>query len=240
MKTQDKDLPFLSNLGVSAFDAARPPTAQTFPLAFNVNNVLHWKAACAELIPSLDTRYDWASTIKRYVELCTENGVFPFSTLHQSRNDQISEFLTERRRAFVKFINMTGLLEHVYLKATHRLVSATDAGFVLRVHGEAIIEDPTYTTFLQQIPYPKMLLRTEDSHYVRQLMPGLEIFAYNEYARSMKQRWIVGYEISCPIFPDLPNHPTPTKAEIERFILDILWMPLLRSMRPIHQMRRLI
>jgi hypothetical protein len=234
------DIPFLANLGITAFQAARPPTAQTFPLAFPASNVLHWRQACTELVPSLDIKYDWGITIRRYVELCTQNNVFPFATLHQSRNDQISDYLAERRRAFVKFINMTGLLEHVYLKATHRTVTAIDSGFTLRVHGEAIIEDPTYTTFLQKAPFPRMLLRTEDQHYVRQLMPGLELFAYNEYNRSMKQRWIVGYEITCPIFPDLPNHPTPTKAEIERFILDLLWMPLLRSMRPIHQMRRLI
>lgn len=233
-------LPFLSNLGVTAFQAARPPTIQTYPLAFSANNISQWTAAVQELIPSLDTRYDWAITIKRYVEQCTKSGVYPFQALHQTRNDQISDFLTERRRAFVKFINMTGMLEHVFLKATHRTVTVTESGFHLRVHGDAIIEDPTYTTFLQKVPYPKMLLRTEDSHYVRQLMNGLEVFAYNEYARTMKQRWIVGYEIVCPIFPDLPNHPTPTKDELERFILDILWMPLLRSMRPIHQMRRLI
>jgi hypothetical protein len=234
------DLPFLANLGVTAFQAARPPTVQAFPLGFNVNNVSQWQKAVQELIPSLDTRYDWALTIKRYVEQCTNEGLFPFQTLHQTRNDQIVDYLTERRRAFVKFINMTGLLEHVFLTATHRVATVSDAGFVLDVHGEAVIEDPTYTTFLQKIPYPKILLRTLDGRYVRQLMSGLEIYAYNDYARNMKQRWRVGYAITCPIFPDLPNNQTPTKKQLENFILQILWMPLLRSMRPIHQMRRLI
>jgi len=232
--------PFLSNLGIPVLQQARKPTIEGFPLAFNQNNRLAWAQAVTESEVTNNSILDWSVAIRRYVDLCMVHDLFPFQNVSQSRNDQISTYLTERRRAFVKFVNLTDLFGNLFIKSTTREVKVTDKGFVLTVNADVNVKDPTFVEWLKRTPYPKFQLDTLNGHYRRQLMDGLTLFAYNDYSRSMDQRWHLGYEIVCPIFPDLPTNQLPSKAEIEKFVLDILWRPVMMSARPLKTLRRLI
>jgi hypothetical protein len=229
--------PFLSALGVTAIQQARTPTATSFPLSFNPNNQSLWYEAVHRLEPSGDAQTDWALTIREYIKLCQDRGVFPFQNVHlQQRNDQISDFMRERRRAFVDFIDSAKFFDGVKVRTTKREVTVTDTGFVLTVTATAYIKDPSFEQWLQQSPIPNFTL-IADRRHSRVLHPGLRMFAENEGSNSS---WNIGYEIVCPIYPDLPDHHTPSKAEIENFVLSVLWMPLLRSIRPHQLTHRLI
>ena len=232
--------PFLSNLGIDALDQARSPTVQTFPLAFNQNNHSDWNAAVQNTVMGEDPMDDWGRTIKEYVRLCTHRGVYPFQNLHESKNDQIVDYLRERRREFVRFVNRTDFFSSITLRTTHRRVTATDSGFMLTVYAKTLNTDPSFIKWLQEIPFPRFDLVRKDGRYKKHLINGLEVFVQNDGADNMTDRWIVGYDIHCPMYPDLPTNHTPSKAEIERFVLDVLWMPLLRSMRPLRTTHRLI
>jgi hypothetical protein len=232
--------PFLSNLGVDALAQGRSPTTQTFPLAFNQNNASDWAAAVNKTVMGADPTEDWGAVIKEYIHLCAQRGVYPFQNLHESKNDQIVDFLRERRRAFVHFVNITDFFRTLTLRATHRRVTATESGFVLTVYAHTLNTDPSFVKWLIESPFPRFDLVRKNGRYTKRLMHGLDVFVENDYADNMKDRWVVGYDIHCPMYPDLPTNHTPSKAEIERFVLDVCWMPLLRAMRPLRTTHRLI
>jgi len=233
-------VPFLSNLGIPAIEQARPPTAKGFPTAFNSNNQSVWEQAVQETEASKSAESDWGRTIRRYVDLCEARGVYPFQNVHESRNDQITDYLRDRRRAFVKFVNNSNFFENIKLRTTDREVKVTDGGFILTIVGHAYIEDPSFEQWLTTRPSPSFDLVVHEGRHTKSLMDGLTMFAYTERRAKSPIRWIIGYEIVCPMFPDLPDKHLPSKAEIENFVLSVLWMPILKGQRPVNLVHRLI
>lgn len=232
--------PFLSHLGISVFEQARSPAGDTFPQAFNVNNKLLWQQAVAEYTPGHSAMEDWGLAIKHYIELCESAGLFPFQPAHVSKNDQIHYFLSACRLNINRFLNRSKLLSELRIRRTNHRVVMTDTGFHLDVSAWVYLKDPTFPQFLTRMPYPRFnVARQEDGRYIKKLGPGLEMYAYNEGVR-MDQRWHIGYTIDCNVFPEVPAVGAPSKAELERFILDVLWMPVLRESRPLGLQYRLI
>lgn len=232
--------PFLSNLGIGALEQARAPTADTFPLSFNANAKNEWNQAVQELIPRGIAATDWGQTLRRYVQLCEDHNVFPFQTFQQSRNDAIQDYLRDRRRQLVRFIDTNDFFKGITIRSTHRNVKASDTGFVLTVYAKAKITDPTFIQWIKKAPAPRFeITKDAQNRWVRHITDGLLMYVENE-APNLEERWHIGYEIMCPMFPELPNNHVPSKQEIENFILQILWMPLIKSMRPIGLNHRLI
>lgn len=234
------DEPFLSNLGVPVELQIRTPTAKAMPPAFNPNNPVIWAYAVDMLKPIPGQPYqEWAVCIKNYLDLCEKRQRFPFQDIHEGNNDKIVTFLKERRAAFVKFVNQTDLFEMLRFKSTHHKVTATDRGFILEVYAQMQVTDPTFFDWLTHTPLPHFNPKTNAGEWRRPLIDGLSVFVRNERV-NMKERWQIGYDIACPMYPDLPNNGVPSKAEIETFVLNIFWMPILRTLRPIRAMHRLI
>jgi hypothetical protein len=224
--------PFLSNLGVTSLQQARPPEGSTFPLAFNPNNVSVWEAAVLSIDPSGEAATDWVLAVRAYVDLCEKRGVFPFQNVHLDRNDQISDYLKDRRKSFVEFCESVEFFADVKVRDTERKVTMTDSGFMLKGIAIVHISDPSYEQWLTQKPaFQKM-----ESRFSRSLMSGLSVFAEPKEAGN----WELGYEISCPMYPDVPDSPLPSRANLESFVLSVLWMPVLRCTRPSNLAHRLI
>jgi len=231
--------PFLSNLGVSVFEQARSPAPDTFPKAFNANNRLIWQQALTEYPPGETAMEDWANAIQHYVTLCEIQGVFPFDATHVARNDQIYYFLRASRLTINRFLDR-GILKELTIRRSHQKVTVTATGFVIDVYAWVYLKDPTFPEYLMKMPYPRFnIVRTEDGRYTKKLGPGIEMYVYNEGVR-MTHRWHIGYTIHCNVFPDMPTKGTPSKAELEAFILDTMWMPILREVRPLGLQYRLI
>lgn len=231
MANTNVKIPFLAKLGVPAGAELRSPNPNAFPSAFNAQTKRIWDAATAKVQPTKDIEADWAKVIDVYLKDCTAAGQYPFSDMHQSVNDQIMTQLAEARRAVVKFINNSKLLQHVAIRDSHHKVTMTNTGFVLAVHGVARLKDPTFPQWLTKLPMPHFQILKVDSKYIKSLGKGVTMYAYNEGA-NLVDRWHIGYEINIMHFPDIPNNYVPSKAELERFILDILYMPILKSHRP--------
>lgn len=235
------DEPFLSNLGVPVEQQFKPPTGKNMPMAFNPNNQGIW-AYSVDMLEKLhpgQPLQDWTLAIKNYIDLCDKRQRFPFQDIHEGNNDKIMSFLKERRAAFVKFVNQVDLFETLTFRSTHHKVTATDRGFILEVYAKALMNDPSFLQWLTHTPLPHFSPRSANGEWRRQLVDGLSVFVRNE-TFDQKQRWEIGYDIACPMYPDLPNNGTPSKADIEKFILQVFWMPLLRQMRPLRAMHRLI
>lgn len=231
--------PFLSNLGISAVDQQQSPTVRSFPRTLNPNCKLMWQQAIERLEPTDDPMHDWGQALRAYIRLCIKASQFPFSNLRQSANDQITMSLQNARRQVVKFMNLSKILKQVNIRKTRREVLMTSNGFTVTVFGNAEIKDPTFSKWLLQMPYPGFRLKDKEERYTKSLGQGITMVVYNEGANG-SQRWHVGYEIVCNQFPDLPGKQLPSKGELESFILDIIWTPILKANRPYGFHRRLI
>lgn len=230
--------PFLSNLGVSAIAQSEAPTVAAFPKTFNTNCKAIWQTAVEGLEPSDDPMMDWGLVLRAYVKLCVKASQFPFGNTRQSANDQIAMKLQNARRQVVRFLNLSKLLSHMTIRKTRREVSMTSSGFTVSVFGNAEIKDPTFPQWLLQMPYPGFRIK-HDGRWEKLIAPGVTMIIYNEGANGT-QRWHVGYEIVCNQFPDMPGRHLPSKGELETFILEIIWLPILKSHRPQGFHRRLI
>lgn len=230
---------FLSNLGIPDIQQARPPTPSTFPPALNPNNKSLWEVAVKEIKPSRHPQEDWGAALRLYVDLCGQRGVYPFQSTQQTRNDDISDFLRVSRRELVRFIDRTDFFADIKLRSTQRDVKMTNSGFVLTVSGHANITDPSFERWLTQIPFPKFDFVRQDGRYWRKIREGLKMFAYRDKGSQSSERWIIGYEISCSIYPDLPTQHLPSRNQLEKFVMDVLFMPNLRAIRPKKVLNRL-
>lgn len=234
--------PFLSNLGVTVFEQARSPTPDTFPPAFNPNAKLNWQEAVVDHEPGRTAMEDWGLAIKHYVELCETSGVFPFQSTHISRNDQIHYYLVAARQAINRFLDRSKLLQELTIRRTHHKATMTASGFVIEVYAWVHIKNKNFVEYLTRLPFPRFnIVREEDGRYIKKLSPGLEFYAYNAgNGLRMDQRWHIGYTIHCNVFPDVPAVGAPSKAELETFVKDVLWLPVLRESRPVGLQYRLI
>jgi hypothetical protein len=230
---------FLSNLGVGDIQQARSPTTKTFPPALNPNNKSVWAEAVNSLTPSKHPQEDWGHALRRYVDLCGQRGVYPFQSVAQSRNDDISDFLRSSRRELVKFIDRTDFFADIKLRSTQREINMTNQGFVLTVSGHANIPDPSFEGWLTKVPVPKFDLVKQGGRYWKTIQEGLRMFAYRDHGSNSTDRWIIGYEVSCHIYPDLPTQHLPSRDQLEKFVMDVLFMPHLRAIRPKKLLNRL-
>lgn len=230
--------PFLSQLGIPPAKQSLSPTPSDFPPAFNTNNRLIWAEAVRSTQMSDDAGLDWGTVIKAYVKLCVAKGTFPFSNTKQSTNDLIYQKLMTARKSVVKFMNLSKIMEHVVFRKTRREIVMTQVGFVVRVYGDAVVQDPTFGEWLLKMPYPGFNIKS-DGKWIKDLGRDTRFVVYNDYA-SGTQRWHVGYEITCSLFPEIPGHHLASKGELETFLLEVIWLPILKSHRPYRYHRRLI
>lgn len=224
--------PFLSNLGVSSLQQARAPTGSAFPLAFNQNNSYIWQEAVQLINSTGNATTDWVLAVRKYVDICEQRDVFPFQNVHVNRNDSIADYLRERRAAFVQFCEAVEFFSDMKVRDTQRKVTMTDSGFLLRGEATVRISDPSFDQWLQQKP----AMQAVNNRFSRSLMSGIDVFA--EHGES--DVWTLGYEIACPMYPEVPDSPLPSRATLENFLLSVLWMPVLRCMRPSNLAHRLI
>jgi hypothetical protein len=222
---------FLSSLGILDTDQVRSPTKDAFPLAFNVNNHRVWDAVIQGFKQTDNPAADWSAAIHLYIERCVGQGLYPFSNVHQSSNDSILRELNDGRKAVVKFMNLSRILQLINLSSTTRQVKMTNTGFCLKVSGKAKLKDPSFPQWLTKIPMPGFQILKVDERYIKNLSGTTTIIAYNEGA-NLPDRWHLGYEIIVNRFPDIPGNQLPSRAELEKFILTTLWMPILKAHRP--------
>lgn len=161
----------------------------------------------------------------------------------QPQNDEIFSILQAARRQVVKFIDRHDLQRVMRVRSTERTATMMQRGFSLTVtaqcypiEGEPAILDLVGTR-------DNMGLRRSGETYAaiwkRDIWEGVSFFIANEGA-NMSQRWSFGYRIVVPIDPYIPGRNNPSQEEQERFILKILYEPVLRSIRPIGMTTRLV
>lgn len=215
-------------LGIEPRLLQNRPTPQTYPSVFTTNCKPHWDWVTNNLDNTVDTQTQWTRAISAFLARCRAANTSPFLGVQQSRNDHIVTALRASRRAVLKVLDNSNVFRMVTLKAVRRTCRVNDHGFVLRVEGEILAADPTVTSWLLKKPWPAFGLKSRGI-YRKTLDHNTEMVFFNAGA-NMPLRWRIGYEIKMDTLPALPN-PMASGAEMEAFILKVLWHHVMSDMR---------
>lgn len=224
-------------LGLDAQTLQNRPTPQTYPRAFTPNCKVHWDRAVASL-PDAGRPADlWAQCLRTFVQLCRQANTVPTLGVEQARNDQIMSVLRTSRRAVLKVLDNAQVFRMMTLRTVSKTCRLTPSGFVIRVEGEIQALDPTATSWLLLKPWPAFDLKSRGL-YRKQLDAHTKMVFYNAGA-NLSLRWFIGYEIEVSVLPALPRLDA-SKAELEAFVLNVLWRRVMTEGRTREWHRRAI
>ena len=227
---------YLTSLGISPLQQGKPPTAASFPTAFNPETRNEWCLAVENLKSEnvVKSHTLWQRCILDYIDLCMESGKYVFYT--SSVNDDILDLLGKARITAVHYLNKFNILNHVAIKTIDHTCQLTDQGFVLDVDANVTVKDPTFAEYL--IKHCLFKIHLYDDHSRECHLENNVSFYYVN--RGTSQRLHFGYRITIPKYPRIPSNDTPKKQELEAFILNVLWLPVLKSHRPYKLAHRLL
>ena len=232
------DTPFLTNLGIDPMYQQHGPDALRMPTAFNSANAATWTNVCMSLVHTNDAAEMWDTAIRQYIDISIDAGKYPFAPHRQHVNDRIFHQLLACRRLVVRFLNLSKLLKHCTIRSVTRRCEIGDTGFTLTTDARVVLNDPTFAQYLLLKPMPAFKLK-HNGRYVRHLNDEVTMFVYNAHANAELQ-WHIGYQIAIPLFPDVPGNHVPSAGDLERFITNVLWTPVMKSNRPHGYHRRLL
>lgn len=226
-----------AGLGIEPRILQNRPTPQSYPRVFSPSCKVHWDRVIASLPPDGKASELWSQAVRMFIVACRAANTSPFLGIQQSRNDQIVSALRTSRRAVLKVLDNANVFRMITLKAVRRTCRLTDRGFVLRVEGEIMAADPTVTRWLLLKPWPAFNLKSKGV-YRKQLDSNTQMVFFNAGA-NMPLRWRIGYEITLDTMPALPN-PMASNAEVETFVLKVLWHHVMLDTRTREWHRRKI
>ena len=182
-----------------------------------------WFAACKNL--PQDPRLARAQALRRYVALCDSAGLSVFVDSNIDPNVAIRNFLGKRRRLLVRYFELTKFMDGITIRKIVRDAYPTANGFVIRIEGWVSTADPRWFAKIKTTPgWRFSLAQDKQRRHVVKLDPSLTLYVRNPSLRSAIS-WFVGYEIDCPLTPNLRDFKSAT-------ILDALWTPIATSVRP--------
>lgn len=222
----------LYSLGLTESQIKSGPKDAVFPPRLNKAASKHWPAAVGT-VSTNNPKKGWTQAITRFIKLAAEAGDYAF-TNETSVNDRILTRLIYNRRQVVKFIDRNNVLDYLRTRNSKREVIVDRNGFSITVEAKCnqLTEDPTFIDVLG------LGIRRPNGRWQQRLGPDVDIYLYNEGAR-MSQRWVLGYTIRVREYPVVPNMPAATTLELERFILENMYLPILKSNRPLKGIRNL-
>lgn len=198
------------------------PGALKPPKGANPHAIELWFKACQRLPDN--TRSARAQALRTYVSLCDSAGLSPFSDSDTDPNIAIRLFLSRRRRLYVRYLDITGVMTPVRIRKIYRDAYLTDYGFAIRIEGWVSVKDPLWFREIQKPGWRFSLNRDREHRYTVKLDPGITIYVRNPNIQNPNS-WFVGYEIHCPLTPKLPDFKTQT-------LLKTLWDNTATIIRP--------
>jgi hypothetical protein len=197
--------------------ALRPPPS------VNPHAIDLWFEACTNL--PQDPRLARAEAMRKYVSLCDSAGLSVFADPGIDPNIAIRNFLGKRRRLYVRYVELSKFFDGVRIRKITKDAYPTDYGFAIRVEGWVSTADPRWFAKIKTTPGWRFSLAQDKQHrHYLKLDPGITVYVRNPNLRSPVS-WYVGYEIHCPITPNLKDFKSET-------MLRVLWDTLAATVRP--------
>jgi hypothetical protein len=225
----------LSIIGVPDQCQQRIPTATAYPRKFDGQALSIWQKyvdtpefkAWARSQADLDQV--WHETIKCFLKRCEDEGVVPFANnTDTTRNEFVENAFSRSRIMLVRWFDEIKLFERVRVRKAFREYVANDKGIVIRSWSELFnVKDlPEFEAWLQKTPSPRFL-KYPDNRWTKMVQPHIMV-----WVRIINSsRVVVGYEIKLAGTINIPGKKTPTKKEVNKFLDNTLWFPIVRAHR---------
>lgn len=231
--TKTENLTDLSILGVPESHFGKKPGVYGYPKKFSPEALPVWKEMlCSKEFKkktnNLNLDMSWHIAIQDFLELCETRGVFPFvNSTDISRNEYISDFIRRSRIELVKYFNEIKLFEKVKVKKAYRKYTRKDGGLIVSSWAELFpVHDPNFESWLTQTPLPRFL-KTVNNRWTKQLRPNLQI-----WVRIInKSRITIGFNIQTAGVISIPGNKSPSRKEVDDYIDDLIFLPIIRSHR---------
>ena len=223
--------PFLFNLGVSERDQLLGPTKQNMPSKFN--------SACAEAVEIWNRQVDavkglsgleaWGYCIRNYVSSCVASSIFPYLNDPSTINSSIFSKLQAQRKQLVDCLclskDLNQFIENSVSKIS-REVEFIGAGFIITCTARIRLD------FFEAAEIAKSLGFTSitEGYYKKDLGNGVCIALQSELDKPNYTN--LCYQICQDTLPYLASNYTPSRAELSKFILDIMYIPIIKMSSP--------
>lgn len=224
--------PFLTNLGVSVRDQLYSPSIDNMPGALNATCRQHWVDAvnAVSKLGLHSTADIWSYTITTFVSLCVEHNEYPFLQDPDTVNSRILSSMKMQRSALVKFLTSTpefsAAIKSCSVSSVIRDVIFAESGCIIQCSAKL------RWSFLDAVDLCSKLAfsRVTDSCYKLSLGAGivLEISANLADIRYTN----LSYTITLDNLPYISNNYTPSEQEYKKFILDVMYIPLIKLSAP--------
>jgi hypothetical protein len=232
---RDSRLTDLSIIGVPAEYHDHLPTLQGFPRKFSREGLAVWKIVLdkiksGNLFVSMASRdLVWHFTIQAYLQECEDLGVYPFvaGNTDTTRNEYITSFVRRGRMQIVKYATDAGLFKNIKVRWTHREYVRVKGGLIIRSWADMQpVQDTKFREWLVSTPLPRFQ-RSTHSTYKRLVRPNV-----NMWVRYLSAtRVTVGYSIKVIGTLNIPGNKTPTREQVNKFIDDTIFLPVIRAHR---------
>ena len=238
---QAETLTDLAVMGVPPAYWSKFPLPDAYPTKFSDEGRIVWNEMLlsdeyATRIRNQTLDGAWHNAITLFLDLCDEEGVAPFlNSTDTTRNEFVLSALRTNRIRLVKFMNDFGMFteQELMVRKSYREYVRTDVGFIV-------------SSWADMFPYPNMnrvvfedwLTSTEihgndrfqryvDNHYVHQIVPTLQVWV--KCVNMLRIQ--VGFTIEVKGTVNIPGNKTPTRKEVDAFLDQRFWFPLLRQHR---------
>lgn len=234
--TSGKDrLTDLSIIGVPDAYQQKIPSITSYPRKFDGKALSIWQDYVsspdyknwARRTDDLDTV--WHETIKNFLKLCEDQGILPFANnTDLTRNEFLQDAFNKSRIMLVRWFDETKMFECVKVKKASREYILNEKGMTIRCWADlfTVKNLPEFETWLQKTPSPRFL-KYPDGRWTKLVQPHILVWVKILNAA----RVVVGYEIKLAGTINIPGKKTPTKKEVNKFIDNTLWYPIVRAHR---------
>lgn len=231
----DRGLTDLSIIGVPESQFKRYPGVAGYPQKFAPEAQKVWnklvmdpafQLRCKNTV-SLDVA--WNNAIQEFLALCEDLGVFPFvNNADTSRNEFIQDFVRRGRIALVKFFDDNKIFERVKVKKAYRDYVRKDTGLIILSWADVkVVGDyEEFLNWVQQVPAPRFL-KTTEGRYTKMIQPNVN--AWVKYTGPT--RITVGFSLEVAGTVTVPNKPNPKRKEVDKFIDNMIYLPVVRAHR---------
>lgn len=225
---------YSAELNLLGVDTTILPSITCYPRTFSREGFSLWKALIEEgeyaskKIRTFNYEEVWYSLIKRFLKLCTTNGIFPFArSTQQANNETITNFLATSRQRIKLLFTQSDFLSRVKIRSVVRDYEFHASSF--QVTSTAIlkpIEDPTFVKWVQSRPFPMFLHGASPGLYEKKVHANVFLHAH---LANLKQP-----KLSLTIFCHTPialveQTKLPSLNQMRQLAESTLWTPLVRS-----------
>lgn len=231
---QDQSLTDLAIIGVPPEFHNQWPQVAAYPSKFSDEGFHVWQNMLADksfmnaMLSTGSRDGAWHFAIHEFLRRCELAVLKPFSDSTSTSGTAFVRDQARRGRIYlVDYCNEIGLFTKIKPQFVHREYMRADKKIIIYSWARMFpTNDPTFPNWLTSLPMPRFI-KHQRNRMVCQVRPGVRIWID---CLNIK-RIVMGQEIDIPGTIDIPGNKTPTREQVDAFIDQQIWMPIVRAVR---------